>query len=366
MHPGRSRRPGRAPRPTPRWSALVVAGLAVVAACAGPAQPTAVAPTSQVTTASTTTTTTGPRAPLEASAAVADAVTEAAEANGLVRWPSGRLTVTVRGSITPRDSEILSAAAAELGAAADLVLEVGSHPDPDIDVLFAPRPEWPADLQEITDHVLGVTRSTWTGDGLLTEVRVAIDSSIGQAARNETIVHELVHALGIGHVACPTSIVHGGGEGAPGWSLSPLDRDLVRTWYAPELSPGDDAAAVRADLVVVTGGPECEAPGLEAAETPEGTLWCELTEGASRPCVVVDGLGAEPAVPFGAAAEWWVMDGIVFDHDPDRYEAFVFEGRRLLCERTLEGRWPCQFTEGPGPLTGVDAWTDGDLVYDAP
>jgi hypothetical protein len=315
-----------------------------------------------------TATTFADRAPLTVSAAVATALAEAASDNGLVRWDDPMLEVHVTGTPTSTDVAVLGAALEELGALAGVTLvEVATPgPEPDIEVLFAPRPEWPTELQDITDHVLGVTSSMWDQDGALIGASVAVDATIGQAARNQTIVHEMVHALGIGHVACPTSIVHGGPTGSPEWTLSALDRDLVRTWYDPGLDSGEDATEVTERLTVVPGGPDCEPQLLESAESAEGTVWCELTPAPSDPCVIVDGTGPAPLVPLAPIAERWNVDGVLYDHDPLRYEAFVLDGRRLLCERQETGRWPCQFTDGPGPLSAVDAWTDGELVYDEP
>jgi hypothetical protein len=60
------------------------------------------------------------------------------------------------------------------------------------------------------------------------------------------------------------------------------------------------------------------------------------------------------------------FDDALYDHDPDLYEVIVVEGRRTLCELGGRGRRPCQYTDGPGPLTEVDVWYDGQFVYDTP
>jgi hypothetical protein len=301
-------------------------------------------------------------APPTVSVAVAGAMEEAAANDGLVRWVRDTVTVAVSGQPTPRDLEVLDATIDELRATTALDLRRSVDADPSITVLFAPRAQWPTEPEE-AGHVLGVTHATWEGDGHLRHADVAVDSTIGQAARNQTIVHEMVHALGLGHVTCVSSVIYGGPDGAPTWDLSPLDQSLVTTWYDPALPTGAPAAEVGALLDVQPGGPACEPQAVEAAETDDGTIWCEVTTG-SQPCVLVDGLGPEPTVPLDA--DRWAVDGVVYDHDPERYGAFSFEGRRLLCELAGRERRPCQFTDGPGPLTGVDAWTDGELVYDEP
>lgn len=360
-------RPSRRRRRALRTAtASIAVALALVAGCAGDADTPAVLSTGTVAPSSTASA--AEARPLEVSPDVAVALGEAAGANGLVRWPAGRVAVTVEGTPTTRDLEILEDATSRIGGLTELTFTLDAGRDPDLRVVFAPRDDWPTDVRDQTDvaHVLGVTGTTWGADGTLGSATVAIDSTIGQAARNHTIVHEMFHAVGLGHAACPTSIVHGGPAGTPGWGLSPLDEQLVATWYRPELPTGADADQVTAALTVVPTGPACRPQSVEAAESPEGTIWCELVPTGAQPCRLVDGLGPEPVVPFGPTADRWALDDVVYDHDPIRYEAFTYEGRRLLCERTTDGRWPCQFTDGPGPLTAVDRWTDGQVVYESP
>lgn len=373
--------PASAPVPTPPGGgrprarrgasvvALAIAMALVAAGCAGgggsgDGSSAASPPTSAaVTTTTPTTPTTAAHQPLEVSAAVATAVDDAIGSDGLVRWPTGAaLEVATQGSPTARDLEVLSGSLAAVGGATGLGLRPTAAADADITILFAPRPDWPVELRDVTDHVLGVTRTEWDADGQLHHSTVAVDSSIGQAARNQTILHELVHAVGLGHVQCPTSVVSGGNDGSPRWTLSPLDDRVLTTWYAAELDTGEPPAQVSAALTVVPGGPDCEPQALEAAETPDGTIWCEVRPSGSEPCVLVDGQGPEPSAPLADPTRW-AVGGVVYDHDPDLYETFTFEGRRLLCERG-GGRRPCQFTDGPGPLTAVDAWTDGQVVYE--
>jgi hypothetical protein len=319
--------------------------------------PTTTAPDAPTTTAGNARTGTG------VSAAVAQAIADASSESGLVRWGGPQVTVGVAGAPTTRDLEVLDAAAAELASASGLELSRVDGPG-DITVTFAPRDEWTLEPEPAeTGHVLGVTRARWGGDGLLRGADVAIDAAIGQAARNQAIVHELVHALGLGHIACTTSVVHGGSSGAPGWTLTALDREVVAAWYDGDLVSGSDADTVQGELEVVDTGAPCEPQVFVAAETAEGTIWCEPALGPS-PCVHVDGLGPPPTAPL--TPEVWMLDDVVYDHDPTRYEVFTFEGRRLLCELGDSSRRPCQYTDGPGPLTGADVWTDGTTVYRSP
>jgi hypothetical protein len=297
------------------------------------------------------------------SAAAAQALADAATESGLVRWAGPEVTIAVAGTPTDRDIEVLDAAVAELASATGLDLQ-RVDAGADVTVTFAPRAEWTLDAEPPeSGHALGVTRARWGGDGLLRGADVAVDSTIGQAARNQAIVHELVHALGLGHIACATSIVHGTPAGAPGWVLTPLDREVLGAWYDADLATGSSAEELTGTLEVVDDGVACEPQAFVAAETAEGTIWCEPTLGPS-PCVRVDGLGPAPLPPV--AAEVWMVDDVVYDHDPTRYEVFTFEGRRLLCELGDGARRPCQFTDGPGPLTGADVWTDGTSVHRSP
>lgn len=301
------------------------------------------------------------------------AVLEAAAEDGLVRWPEGPVTIGWTGRVTPRDEEIVREAVRRLSALTDLdLLATGAGsvtPDTDVRVVFAPPQDWPVVPDGDPADVLGVTEARWTGDGELTAAVVAVDSTIEQALRNQTIVHELVHAVGVGHVECPTSIIHGGDDGTPSWAIGPLDEALLETWYDPDLRTGATASALDSSIEGVPGGPTCEPATIELVRVPAGdgtgsdVLWCESVEGA-RPCVVVDGSGEPPSAPFADPVRW-VLDRTVYDYDPTRYTAVEVDGRRALCE--LDGdRAPCQFTGGPGPLTDVDFWTDGTYFYDAP
>jgi hypothetical protein len=303
---------------------------------------------------------------------VEQAVLEAAAADGLVRWPAGPVTVGWSGRVTARDEEILRDAVRQLATLTGLELRAtgagSAGPDTDVEVVFAPPGEWPVTPDDEPTHVLGVTEARWS-DGELIGAVVAVDSTIEQSLRNQTIVHELVHAIGVGHVACPTSIIHGGSGGSPTWVIGPLDEELVRTWYDPRLPPGASASVLATSIEGTPGGPTCEAVSFELVRTPAGddgaeVLWCETGAGA-QPCVAVDGLRDPPVAPLTDPVRW-VLDRTVYDHDPTRYEAVQVEGRRALCELEGGNRRPCQFTDGPGPLTGVDFWTDGTFLYESP
>jgi hypothetical protein len=358
-----------------------VAGALVVAGCAGGGADRSADEASRAPDPVASATT--PRAPDSTSATgdgvvvgeeVEQAVLEAAAADGLVRWPTGLVTVGWTGRVTPRDEEILRDAIGRLSALTGLDLRAtgaGSiGPDTDIEVVFAPPGEWPVAPDGDPAHVLGVTEARWTGEGELVGAVVAVDSTIEQSLRNQTIVHELVHAVGVGHVECPTSIIHGGSDGAPTWLIGPLDEALLQTWYDPRLRTGEPASALSSAIEGVPGGPTCEPVSFELVRFPaeEGggavVLWCETGPGA-RPCVAVDGLGDPPAAPLTDPLRW-VLDRTIYDHDPTRYTAVQVEGRRALCDLEGGDRRPCQFTDGPGPLTGVDFWTDGTFLYDTP
>jgi hypothetical protein len=341
--------------------ALAALILALAGACSDGRTTVEPGPTTAPTTAPSMPTPAEPRPGV--SAAVAQALADAARDSGLVRWAGPKVTIGVAGTPTARDLEVLDGAAAELAAATGLDLARVEGPG-DITVTFAPRAEWTLEPEPPeSGHVLGVTRARWGADGLLRGADVAVDATIGQAARNQAIIHELVHAMGLGHLACPTSVVHGAADGAPGWTLTALDRGVLEAWYDADLATGSSADQLSGALDVVDDGPGCEPQAFVAAETGEGTIWCELALGPS-PCVRVDGLGPPPVTPL--SPEVWMLDDVVYDHDPSRYKVFTFEGRRLLCELGDSPRRPCQFTDGPGPLTATDLWTDGTSVYRSP
>jgi hypothetical protein len=362
-------------------SVLAVLGLLVAVGCSddsergtGPTE-SAVPTTVEMATDEATTTQTS-RLPV--SEDVAAALTEAAQSSGLIRWASPEVTVSLGGDATARDLEIVTEALGRLGALAGIRLMRVEGPA-DIDVVFHPRSEWqPAPEAPEPDGPFsgspdgserlkaGEAILRWSADGAIESVRVNVDSDTDQALRNSTIVHELLHALGLGHVDCKTSVVYGDTDGSPDWNLSSLDESLVRSWYSDALPMSTPGAEILALLVPTPGEPTCAPQRAQGVGTAEGALWCEVVFAPSRPCVFVDGSGEPPVPPFGSPARW-IADGTVYDHDPVVYEVFVYDGRRVLCERQGDGRrLPCQITEGPGPLTGTDLWTDGETVFDTP
>lgn len=305
--------------------------------------------------------------PVAVSPDVATAIAEAA-VSGVNRWPVDQVTVSVDGAPTERDLQVLDAALAEQGRLAGLTLRRVAA-DGMIQVRFAPRDQWRNEPDPDTEldpdvELAGLTRLGWDRDGTVTSATVDIDSDIVQSQRNHTIGHELLHALGLDHVACASSVLNGTGDGAPTWALSELDSALLTAWYTPALPSGTLAAEVHEHLATTAAGPVCEPQRVDARLGATGAVWCERVLLGPRPCVLVDGAGDPPAPPF--AATRWLVDDVLYDHDPSRYEVVSVEGRRALCELGGSGRRPCQYTDGPGPLTGTDLWTDGEFVYDSP
>ncbi len=358
-----------------RLTAVVVAVLVVVSGCVGgdddgsSRDPSAgPQPTTSDTVAGTSTPGDADSEGVVVGEQVKRALVEAATDDGLVRWPGGAVTVGWSGAVTLRDEQILLAAAEQLAGLTGLRLVptgAGSVDDEtDIAVVFAPRREWPVAPEVGTADLLGVTEARWTAGGELTGATVAIDSTIDQSLRNQTIVHELVHAVGVGHVTCPTSIIYGGTDGIPTWTLGALDDALLRTWYDADLPAGQSAGDLERVVQATSGGPVCEPAPFVVVQSDLGVLWCETGSGV-RACVVVDGLGEPPSSPI-TEPDRWVQDRTLYDYDPSRYEAVQIDGRRALCELTGGERRPCQFTDGPGPLTGADVWTDGTYVYPSP
>jgi hypothetical protein len=305
--------------------------------------------------------------PVAVSPDVATAVTDAA-ASGVNRWPNDEVTVSVDGTPTERDLQVLDAALAEQGRLAGLTLRRVAA-DGMIQVRFAPKDQWrnqPGPDTPIVPGVelAGLTRLAWEQDGTVTSATVDIDAAIAQSQRNHTIVHELLHALGLDHVSCASSVLNGTADAAPTWTLSELDSAMLRAWYAPGLPSGTAADEVDEHLATSAAGPTCQPQQVDARLGAEGTLWCERVLAGPSPCMLVDGLGDPPTPPFVATR--WLLDDVLYDHDPTRYEVVSVEGRRALCELGGTGRRPCQYTDGPGPLTGTDLWTDGQFVYDSP
>jgi len=324
-----------------------------------------------------------------------------ADENGeIVRWYESRLTVGVSGNPTAVDLHTLERYIESVGGIEGIPrLELVDTTEADIVVHFLPKERWREVIGEaiVGDTVDGQARYLHVG-GDITEVTVVVNSSSTQLQRNRTIVHEMLHAYGLGHHSCPAGILFGGVEYEPEWRLAEYDRVLLEAWYAehpgePQVSLDLPCPGIVWDTVVFEGvtiwcrvdGGECfdvdERSGVKTSSGPAGwytdgsitlydpALYVAFSSGNGRVLCVIGEQAYRPC-ETGALREVtrpdrWYDGTSLYDYNPETHLVRIFEGRRLLCEKPATNRAPCQFTEGQ-TLTGVDLYTDGEFVYETP
>ena len=321
------------------------------------------------------------------------------EGGRIVRWQTTDVTVTTVGDPTVVDLATLSGLARELSGIPGVPRLVTTRDtNADIVVHFLPKRLWRSVLPDakIDDAIDGQARYVQV-DGTITEASVIVDAESSQTQRNRTIVHEILHAYGLGHHSCPGGILFGGAEYDPAWRLGEYDQVLLAAWYAthrgePDLDVDIPCPVVRWDTVTFDGtllwcatdDDECYPvdervgavtdagpagwrrngaisvydPDLYTAFTNEDVpVLCRVGEGI-QPCET----GAQREV---VNPDRWYDGQFLYDHDPGTHVVFVLDGRRLLCRIPSGTRAPCQYTDGV-ELTATDLYTDGESVYDTP
>lgn len=238
----------------------------------------------------------------------------------LEKWTRD-VVVTVEGPATPEDlAQVERTVAALDPLMAPRRVTVGAPgTSGDVVVRFVPHAEFAAVLgsADFPEYADGVTRpvvGTGPDAGVLRSARVVVDSTIPQYGRNRVIAHELLHAIGLGHSTCASSVTFAQSrtDTSPRWTLSPFDQRMVQLLYRPELEPGMGADAA-ADVLTPTAAA---------------------------------GVGCDPVT-------WQV----VVDSDT---------GRHYFCAVTAERYRPCTSNvaeEVTGPIATPDLWFDGTYVY---
>ncbi len=137
--------------------------------------------------------------------------------------------------------------------------------------------------------------------GEIRSVTVVVDRNLGQFARNRVTTHELLHAIGLDHSTCASSIMYADGtdDPSPLWSPSLLDRRMVSLLYRSEIRPGATLAAV--DKILVPSlpvGAQCTEPlwQLVIDNTDNKSYLCEASSQQYRPCT--GNLTLEPQYPL--------------------------------------------------------------------
>lgn len=239
-----------------------------------------------------------------------------------------------------------------------------------IEVNFIPRERWSGE-----DHgrAVGVAHTTFTG-GRITGAAVLVDPTRRRtkADRMDTLLHELLHALGRGHVSpsdFPSTIMHPSGDlGRSDWLiLSPLDEAAMYAVYSRLRSgtPGGDLdmndLGPWSNVSTYVAGRLDYVPGRRQSVV-FGAVW---QNGLVRPYAA----GLDPSAPLqrqlSGSASW---SGRLLGLTP-RAESVAGAMDMTVQLASLDGE--LEFTElekwsphvEPGAVgTGVQ-WGDGDLHY---
>jgi hypothetical protein len=251
------------------------------------------------------------------------------------------------------------------------------------------------------ESVSGYTKTTFSDKKLLSAI-VVVDDSLSQVARNRTLVHELLHAMGLGHNSCQGSMMYGKSGYDPDWKLSRYDATIFQAWYSPdpyatlELLP---CPAVVWDTVRVQDEDpnttiwcarstnECfTVSPTTGPDLANGPSWWRTAAGVSRfdPAKFIqlnfNGISLvceqpRPMLPYGSCtvksgsptASYWYDGKVVYTYDPTKFKAYSVDNRRLLCvlPSAAVPYAPCQFTEGSS-VSVPDMYTDGTSVFKTP
>jgi hypothetical protein len=362
--------------------ALLVAALVGATACSrvdeaadppvSPAPPssTSIAPTTTTTEPTTTTTAT-------AVVAVGDEVAghflQTVADAGLRRWELDRVSFGWRGAPTAIDRRVLEDTLDVLRSVDGLpeLVVMGDDQPADVPIHVVAPEAWADALGDLYGDVhtedVGGLAGTRSVDGRLEAAAIVVDATAEQTRRSRTIVHELFHALGVGHHDCATGIVYGGEDATPGWAVPDLDLAVVSLTYDRRLPAGLDADELAERLDRRAGeGPRCDPPTFRTVLGPGGlVLWCSTAPTPAQPCQRAADNASGGPVP-GAPTVSWLSGDSLSDYDPTRFQAFSLDGQRILCELPGGGgRAPCQVTDG-AVVERADWWTDGEYLYDSP
>jgi hypothetical protein len=328
------------------------------------------------------------------------------------RWESSLVSSAFVSSPTPEDMATFASLNDSLHTLSGVPTFTAVSSSAAVSIYFLPKSRW-AEIDMGTAEmstISGYTRTLYQ-DGRLLGAVIVVDSALDQPQRNKTLVHELVHALGLGHHSCAGGMMFSGSTYDPSWFFNEYDLTMLEAWYS------DDPARILKPL-------PCPAVKWDvvrsSTETGNMTLWCrkdapDVSASPVQVCFEVSPISG----PLQTPEQTWfrTADGGVSAHDPERfmrvqlkqqqylcekptasklyapcekdgrrivsrpdawfdgsnltvydperYVAFSFEGRRLLCEKPSPAvpYTPCQFTEGSA-VSAVDLYTDGTKVYE--
>lgn len=323
---------------------------------------------------------------------------ESSEGNQPI-WSKTEVSLSIETPFTQKDMLAVEYFSSEISKIAEVPpVQISSGAGPfDIKLYFLPKNRWyeiDMDSPQI-QQMSGYTKYAYR-ESVLESAIVVVDDDLDQLERNRTIVHELVHAYGLGHHECKGGLMYGGKDYDPSWKFSSYDVSLMSAWYSGGLSGFVDIPCPKVawSPVVAPGSSTvvwCETSGKKCYDVSDtngpditnGPSWwrsgnnlstydpdlfvqvrvngrillCELSAQANEvsPCEE----GADKTI---SSPNWWYDGSTVFDYNPTTHKTFILDSRRLLCEIPKGGRAPCQFTDGFS-ITKVDVYTDGTSVY---
>ena len=307
--------------------------------------------------------------------------------SGLIpRIESGPLTVRIAQSTTEamRDEAIRAVQLINAALPRDWQMHVsntqgipGTPPPTDSDILiqFLPRDEWPEGVG--TPNAIGVAaRHNTLGwvDGqyqiLTRSVHVIVDHTrVTGRDRMETLVHEIIHALGRDHPdrdLFPHTIMNTTAESRDNHILYPLDREALHAWYG-RLRTGSTVASLADDL-----GPWSDTSthllGEFSADGQDVSFGVALRNALAQPWAT----GPAPLTnladnaALSGSASW---SGRLLGFTPNA-ESVAGAAELAIALDSLDG--DLEFSEleywsageAPGAAGSGTLWNDGDLSYD--
>jgi hypothetical protein len=284
----------------------------------------------------------------------------------LVRW-EGRdeLSVHVYGTPTQVDTELLQATFAQLGAVpGSPMMRLSNVADADVEIYFVEKARWNSiiDSQRDLQHdASGWAQLTWTSDGRISSAKILLDSTESQVTRNRAIVHEIQHGYGFGHHSCPGGSMYGESDYDPSWVLNRYDLELFAMHNNRNVPTGASSTELGA---LGTGVERCPPVLWDVVRASADTdvMWCARTTAGTHPCFVPD----PRRVPeLTDTPKSWMMGGSLYKYNPQQYVQFKFQGKSLLCATIPPGEsyGVCQATDS-NAITKVEFWHDGSIVYD--
>ena len=282
--------------------------------------------------------------------------------NILHRWNTDSVTVNVQGLQEGQNLKVITDLVEVINGLGvyNIPVIMLSEQTSKVHMYSAPKSEWRAILGpgELKEEADGITRTIWEDDGTLVSAKVAVNSESHQWQRNRTIVHEFLHALGLGHHQCASGILDDSSTYSPNWSLTKFDIRLIRMQYANS-----------AELAELAKDPEpCVSVAWQTLNDTanQKVLWCALSAednspvAASQPCQYASG-DVEPTVDAKPVA--WVYSGSLYYYNPELYTRRTYKNKEILCETKTENSYLECSVAVDNKFSEVTLWLMNEVLY---